>query len=66
MLEAVLTQPVVERGAVDAEGARRTGDVALVAIDGGDDLVLLLLLQPLLQRLAGQRALAKAQKFFAV
>ena len=50
MLEAVLAQAVVERRAVDAERSRGAGDVALVAIDGGDDLVLLLLVQARLQR----------------
>ena len=51
VLEAVLAQAVVERRAVDAERARGAGDVALVALDGGDDLVLLLLVQARLQRL---------------
>ena len=41
----MLAQAIVERRAVDPEGARGAGDVALVALDGGDDLVALLLLQ---------------------
>jgi hypothetical protein len=52
VLEAVLAHAVVERRAVDAEGARRVGDVALGLIDGGHDLVALLLGQTLVQRTA--------------
>src|SRR5205807_664172 len=50
VLDAVLAEVVVERGAVDAERAGRAGDVPVAALDGGDDLVLLLLLEPGLER----------------
>ena len=49
MQQIVLAQAVVERRAIDAERPRRAGDVAFVALDGGNDLVALLLLQARVQ-----------------